>query len=347
MNTRKSSTVLNFDFTFDITRDADVKLELDPIDGILKCKTSGKLHLTYNTNSGNMNLNGILSIVSGMFHMSLKNFFPRSFTIVEGGTISFAGPLTLARLNVSALYQKAASLRSLNPDNQDLSRIGRTDISAYLELTGNLMNPNPAFRFAFPRLNDKEQADVFSALDTANQQNGIRQFFSFVFLNTFITSEGGMTMEQSVETGVDMVSNMLSSFINNQFNNFSFGINFINSQKNYTEYSVNAQMNFLDDRIFLGTNLGYGKDQNADNTNNNFVADMNFGVWLNDARNWLLRLFFFNDVNQDPSRPQPQQGGGISISYRHEFNNRKDFLESWMLKKKEKKETSLKPIKNE
>ncbi|MCL2311918.1 MAG: translocation/assembly module TamB, partial [Firmicutes bacterium] len=287
MNTAKStSTLLNFDFLFDITRDADVRLELDPIDGVLKCKTNGRVQLTYNTNSGTMNLGGILAIVSGTFNMSLRNFFPRNFTIVEGGTISFAGPLTSTQINVSALYQRASTLRSLNPE---LSKIGRTDVYAYLGLTGNLMNPNPAFTFAFPRLTNEEQFQVFAALDTVNHQNGIRQFFSFVFLNTFITAESNMsTTQQSMGTGIDMVSGILSSFISNQFDNFSFGVNYINNQDNYTEYSVNAEMHLLNDRLRLRTNLGYGANRNLNTHNNSFVGDVDLGAWLNENKNWLL-----------------------------------------------------------
>jgi hypothetical protein len=341
-NIRQSNTVLNFDFMFDITRDADVKLELDPIDGLLRCKTSGRLHLTYNSNFGNINLDGILAIVSGRFNMSLRNFFPRDFTIVEGGTISFAGPLTSAQLNVSALYQRAVPLTSLAPTNPNLVRIGRTDVQAFLGLSGNLMNPNPTFTFAFPRLANEEQMEVFAVLDTANHQNGIRQFFSFVFLNTFIAADA---MQQSVGigTGIDMVSGILTSFISNQLSNVNIGVNFINNQNDYTEYSVNAAVNLHNDRLRIGATLGYAENNDPTN-NNNFVGDVNFSYDLGEGRNWRLRLFYFNDINQDALRPQ--QGGGVGITYRHEFNNRKDFIESWTPKKKEKEqkeETSSNP----
>jgi len=331
---KQLGTVLNFDFTFEVTRDADVRLELDPIDGTLKCKTSGRLHLTYNTNSGNINLDGILSIVSGTFNMSLKNFFPRNFTIVEGGTISFAGALTSAQLNVSALYQKAASLTSLS---SSLNDIGRTDVHAYLNLGGNLMNPNPTFDFAFPRLSNEEQNNVFNVLDTTNHENGIRQFFSFVFLNTFIAAESNTNSPQSplsYATGIDMVSGILTSFISNQLNNVSIGINYIDGQDDdYTEYSVSAAVNLQNDRLLIETTLGYG----VNSFQNNFVGDFSLSYWLNDARNWRIRFFYFNDIN-NPNSVTPPQGGGVGISYRHQFNNRKDFLESWTPKKKEKKE---------
>ncbi|MDR2972173.1 MAG: translocation/assembly module TamB [Bacteroidales bacterium] len=326
------STTLNYDFVFDVTRDADVKLELEPIDGILKCKTSGRLHLTYNSSSGNMNLDGILAIVSGKFNMSLKNFFPRDFSIVEGGTISFGGALSSAQLNVSALYQKSTSLNSLSPTLN-----GRTDVSAYMGLNGNLMNPNPSFTFEFPRLTNEEQFTVFAALDTANPQNGIRQFFSFVFLNTFITPESNMNVsQQSLGTGLDLMSSILTSFISNQLNNFSFGVN-INNQENYKEYSVNAAVRFHKDRGVIKTNFGYAENPHQ-KSNNNFVADLSVEYYLNEEGNWRIRAFYFNDVsNTDVTRPQ--QGGGIGITFQQEFNNKKEFSENWKVKKKTKRKT--------
>jgi len=335
-NISQTNTILNFDFTFDVTRDADVKLDVDAIDGTLRCKTSGRLHLTYNTNSGSMNIDGILSIVSGTFSMSLRNFFPRNFSIVEGGTISFSGPLTAAQLNVSALYQKAAMLTPISPDLRD---IGRTDVQALLGLTGNLMNPNPSFAFNFPRLTDSEQMLVFSRLDTANEQNGVRQFFSFVFLNTFMSAASLNAAQQSVETGIDMVSGILTSFISNQLNNVSIGLNFINDQGgelgHYTEYSVNAAVNLYNNKLILRTNLGYAESSSQQN-NNNFVGDFDLEYWINE--NWRLRVFYFNDINTSQDAVRPPQGGGVGISYRHEFDNRKDFVESWTPKKKKKRD---------
>jgi len=324
--TRKSSTIMNFDFIFDITRDADVKLELDPIDGILKCKTIGKLHLLYNTNSGDMDLNGILSIVSGKFHMSLKNFFPKDFTIVEGGTITFAGPLTVAQLNVSALYQKTASLSSLSPE------FGRTDIEAYLGLTGNLMNPNPTFRFAFPKLTEREQLEVFAVLDTADQQNGIRQFFSFVFLNTFITPESNINSSQPLGAGIDMVTGMINSFLSGQLSNVNIGVNFINpindpsATGGYSEYSVNAQVNLYNDRLLFKTNLGLGgyNDNINESSTNNFLGDFGIDYFINE--NWKIFFYYFNDQTEVS---KPQQGGGISLKFSQDFNNKKDFIEGW------------------
>jgi hypothetical protein len=271
--------------------------------------------------------------------MSLKNLFPRDFTIVEGGTISFTGPLTSALINVSALYQKAASLNSLSDELKD---IGRTDVAAYLGLTGNLMNPNPTFVFAFPRLTDGEKNRIFAVLDTADNQNGIRQFFSFVFLNTFITDESASSFnasQQSIGTGIDFVSGILNSFISNQINNFSIGINY-SDRESYKEYSVDAELRLVNDRVLLKTNFGYAENtDNSEQANNNLIGGVGMDFQLNKQGNLFLRAFYFNDKT-GTNVAKPQQGGGVGLTFKQAFNTRKDFLESWDPKKKKKKETS-------
>ncbi|MDR0207184.1 MAG: translocation/assembly module TamB [Bacteroidales bacterium] len=329
---KPSSTVMNFDFTFDITKDADVVLDVDPIDGVLRCKTTGKLHLTYNTFTDILDLDGILSIVSGKFHMSLRNFFPKDFAIVEGGTISFIGPLTSAQINVQALYQKASSLNSLSPN---LTYIGRTEVSAYLGLNGNLMNPTPNFIFAFPRLTNDDLFNVFALLDTTNTQNTIRQFFTFVFLNTFIATESGtFDPQNTINTGAGFVSGMLSSFISNQINNFSLGFN-IDKQDNYQEYSVNARAQFYNNRIEIKVGLGYAENSAANfDNNNNVVGDVSIEYLLNPDGNWRIRAFYFNDKTGTVDNIwRPQQGGGVGITFQQEFDNRKDFSKNWSPKK--------------
>ena len=72
----KSGTELDFDFIFDVNRDADVRLDLDPVDGILECKTNGVIRLTYNSKAGQLNMDGSLDLLSGDFSMSIKNLLP-------------------------------------------------------------------------------------------------------------------------------------------------------------------------------------------------------------------------------------------------------------------------------
>lgn len=327
---RKSSTEMDFDFTFDVTPDASVRIDLDAIDGTLACKTMGKLRLTYNSTKS-LNLDGALTINSGSFKMSLKNLVPREFDIVEGGLINFTGPLSSSLVNVSARYDKSASLNNLSSQ----LNIGRTEVNAYLHLNGPLLNPQPSFSFAFPKLNSEEQTNVYAALDTSNTQNVLRQFFSLVFFNSFVAGEAQTANleNQGIQGGIGMVADVFNNFISQQFKNFDLGLNYYSSDDNYREYSVNASIPLYNDRILVKTRFGLAENvATGTNNNNNIVGDVSFEYKINEAGNWVLRLFYFNDqyeLNQDASRPQ--QGGGVALIFQQEFNGKRDLVEEWKL----------------
>ena len=328
---RQSSTEMDYDFTFDVTQDANVRIDLDVIDGTLACKTNGKLRLTYNSTKS-LNLDGMLTVASGSFNMSLRNLVPREFDIVEGGTINFTGPLSSSIVDVTARYVKNTSLNNIS--NQ--LNIGRTEVNAFLNLDGSLLNPQPSFSFSFPKLNSEEQANVYAALDTSNTQNVLRQFFSLVFFNSFVAGEAqtGSLETQGLQGGIGMVADLFNNFLSQQFKNFDLGLNYYSSDANYREYSVNASIPLYNDRILVKTRFGLAENVSAGTSgnNNNLVGDVSFEYKINEAGNWVLRLFYFNDqyeLNQDASRPQ--QGGGVALIFQQEFNGKQDLIEAWRL----------------
>jgi hypothetical protein len=135
---------------------------------------------------------------------------------------------------------------------------------------------------------------------------------------------------------------MLNSILSGQLKNVNIGVNYVNSNNqdnnsnNYREYSVNAAVNFYNDKMRLKTNLGLGQDNSSGENKNSFVGDASFEYDLSD--NWLLNVFYFNEKTNNSTLGRPEQGGGISFKYKQDFNNKKDFVESWKVKKREKKQ---------
>jgi hypothetical protein len=159
-----------------------------------------------------------------------------------------------------------------------------------------------------------------------------------VFLNTFLSNESNLNAQQSLVTGIDMVSGMLNSILSGQQNNLNFGVNYINNQAeniDYQVYSVNAQMNLYNDKLTLKTNLGLGHDRTAENTNS-FVGGGSFEWEIND--NWRLNFFYVNDGNANQMSGKPEQGAGISLKFKKDFNNKKDFARRTSREKKTKKQ---------
>jgi len=78
--------------------------------------------------------------------------------------------------------------------------------------------------------------------------------------------------------------------------------------------------------LWLRTNLGLGYDNNTENSSS-LVVDAGFDVIINDK--WKINFFYFNDQSNANQLGTPQQGGGVGLKFRQDFNSRKDFAESW------------------
>jgi hypothetical protein len=96
----------------------------------------------------------------------------------------------------------------------------------------------------------------------------------------------------------------------------------------------------------LKTNFGYAENtDNAEQANNNLIGGLEWDVRLNKLGNLWFRAFYFND-RTGTNVEKPQQGGGVGLTFNQSFNTRKDFMESWELKKNKKtrkKETASNP----
>ena len=318
----KSGTELDFDFVFDVNRDADVRLDLDPVDGILECKTNGLIRLTYNNKAGQLNIDGSLDLLSGEFSMSIKSLLPRKFELMEGGKISFNGPIKSSTIALTALYSRVASLKTLN-ENIDITR---TTVNSYLSLSGNLMNPQPSFSFGFPKLTGEETKEVFTYLDTTDHQNNLLQFVSLIYLGTFYSSNENISDMVNVESSIHLLSSTIGNMLLQEIKGVDIGVNVSSESGDFREYSVDASKRLFNDRITLKTRFGYAESLNQEAINSNFIGEGSFEY---TEGNWIFKLFYFNDQTDLSAinLHKPTQGGGIALIYQQEFYRRKGLKE--------------------
>lgn len=323
----ESTFEMDFDFIFDINKDADVRIDLEPVDGILDCKTSGRVRLTYNSKSGLLNMDGKLDILSGDFSMSIKNVLPRTFELIEGGSINFLGPIKSSTIFLTALHERTASMKDLSPDIE----VNKTQVNAYLTLSGDLMNPQPSFSFGFPKLTSEEELQVFSILDTTDQQNNLLQFFSLVYLGTFYSTTATLNDVSPLGTSIDLMARTFSNMLLQEIKFADIGVNVLSSNQYFKEYSVNTAIPLYKDRIVVKTRFGYAESLSQEVASSNFIGDVSMEYLINEEGNWRLKLFYFNDQtnlnNMYQNFSRPTQGGGIALIYQQEFFRRKGLVE--------------------
>jgi hypothetical protein len=271
-------------------------------------------------------MDGRLDLLSGSFSMSVKDIVPREFELMEGGTINFVGPIKSSTISLTAMFPRTASLKKLSEN----ITVNKTQVNAYLTLSGDLMKPQPSFSLGFPKLTSEEEKQVFAVLDTSDTQSTLLQFFSLVYLGEFYSSNTAISDFQAVVTSVDIVARTISNLILQNIKFVDLNFNMITSNQYFKEYSFDLEKPLFNDRVVIKTKLGYAESLNQTNANN-FIGDWSLMYFIDDDKNWRLKLFYFNDQTilndfaQNLSRPT--QGGGIALIYQQEFFNRRRLME--------------------
>ena len=343
----KNKTKLNFDFLFNVTPETNVQVDVFAIGGTMRGNTSGPLHLLYNDDG--LNIFGNLEILSGDFLLSLENIINTKLKLVPGGQVIFNGPVADFVVHTSAYYSARTSLSNVLL-TEELQNTSRTPVNAYIHLDGQLMKyPSIDFSFELPNAGQELSREVFMSIDTSNPQNRSKQFFIFLLTNQFMPDNAtNDVISNSVENGgIGILTNMVNNFLSKQMKHAGVGIVYkTGSQQAAAEYGLNANVQFLNDRMIFETNIGY-YDNNAYNKGGkpgieNFYGDFSLEYLITQRGNWRIKVYNFNDQYATESYKKIP-GVGLALLYKQEFNNRKDFSEDFReqskitIDKKEKK----------
>lgn len=336
----KSEMEMDFNFILDVTPVADILLDLDlsAFGGSIKTSGDGRLHFTYNTRS-DINLTGDVRLHSGSFMMNFMSLVSKKFELVEGGTVTFPGPIDDIRIDVKAAYSTTASLSDLfSAENTTLRRM---PVKAYLNFNGTLNDPAAIdFSFDLPNATSDMKTLFYSAIDTNNIQNRTEQFFSLVVLGKFsstTTAENasGISLES---TGINLLTNTLSNFISQQLKYVDLNFKYQNaSEAQAAQYSVSASTSLFNDRTIIEGYFGYVDDKQMSNASTQFIGDFSIEQKLNEQGNWRVKVF--NVTNQDELRNATHNNPyaqGVAVIYKQDFNNRQDLADSFKRNKEKK-----------
>lgn len=343
---------LNFDLIFHVTAETEVQVDVFSIGGTMRANTSGPLHLVYNDAEG-INIFGTLEIMSGDFLLSLENIINTKLKIVPGGQVLFNGPVADFVVHTSAYYSARTSLSNVIPTEEALAST-RTPVNAYIHLDGQLMKyPSIDFSFELPNAGQEFSKLVFVAIDTSNPQNRSKQFFIFLLTNQFMPDNASsQDISSSMESGgIGIVTNMVNNFLSRQMKHGGIGIVYKNgTEQTAREYGLNANVQFLNDRMIFETSIGYYDNSHINNGKTgleNFYGDFSLEYLITQKGNWRVKVYNFNDQYVTDTY-QKVPGVGLALMYKQDFNNRKDFSEDFLqqakieINKKERKNKNKK-----
>ncbi len=293
-------------------------------------KATGKGLLRLHMAEGNPQLFGTYTISDGEFDFSMVNVINKRFALKEGGTISWVGPMTDARINVQAGYQTKASLypilAAFDPGNESRYK-QKVNVESQILLSGRLLNPDIGFNIDLSNT-DEDTKDKFRAIVKKDDEDEIlRQTFSLLMFNSFMTVEGSSTnvANTALSSSSEILFSQFNNFLSKLTNDFNIGINYKpGTTESNSEFQVMMSGQLFNDRLVINGNLGVSEN-NPGNTASatTVVGDVDIEWKFTEE----LRLRGFNHSNdEDLTKPVNSYTQGVGIVFRRDFDNAKEFL---------------------
>ncbi len=342
--TQGSNIELNFDL--EVTPEAEVQLILDAATGgLIRGKGEGNINITMSSR-GDVRMVGDYVIRSGDYLFTLGNILNKRFTVENGGTISWNGPIEDAELNIRAIYRTKASLSDIYNKLEFPELQERIPVEAVLSLSDKLLNPVIKFDILLPTADERTREYLRMAIDTDDKLS--RQFLYLLVMNSFYTDpalysgsgSGGQVSQTTgpgaeilgVTTTTEMLSNQLSNWLSQISNDFDVGFNYRpGNEITDQEVEVALSTQLLNDRVTLNGNVDVGGNQL--NTNASAITgEFTVEVRLTDK----LRFKVFNRSNNNLYYQVHPYTQGVGVFYRRDFNTLKSlFIKSDDRKKKQ------------
>jgi hypothetical protein len=325
------------DVTMDIkvnaTPDATLNIVTDPVThDYMSLRGSGPLQLAY-YNKGRFQLNGLYTVNSGNYKLTIKDIIHKNFEIQPGGYLRFQGAPAEADISLKGVHRvNSVSLSDLNVGaSHSNSTVG---VDCILNFSGKAAEPKVAFDIDFPKANNDENLLLKKFILTEEDRNmqavyllSIGRFYTYNY-NDFSSNTGGQN--QSTVAMTSFLAGTLSGQINNilqdafHITNWNFGTSIAAGRMGFGDMEVQGSLSgkMFNNRLLFNGNIGY-RDQ-ITTYSNNFVGDFNLQWLLNKAGTISLKAYSETNDRYFTKSSLTTQGGGIL--FQKDFNKLRDFF---------------------
>jgi hypothetical protein len=320
---------MDLNMNLEVTPDAEVQIIFDSkVGDVMKGHGSSEnLNVTLNK-KGDFAIWGDYIIEQGDYTFTLGNIINKTFSVENGGKISFIGNLMDAEIELKASYLNLkASLFPVLPEDKYTERIR---VEPQLNLSGKLFNPIVGFDIYLPDADEETRTFLRNAISTEEELT--RQVFALLLMNSFVST--GVSTNATTPSGTsamaattfEMVSSQISNWLSQISKDVDIGIlirpgsNAITPQE--AQLALSTQI--LNNRVVLNGNFdvrGTGSSINTANPmpgNNTSQLTGDFDAELKITEKFRFRVFNrFNDVYTGLS-PYTQ---GVGIFYKQDFDS--------------------------
>ncbi|MDR2682826.1 MAG: translocation/assembly module TamB domain-containing protein, partial [Dysgonamonadaceae bacterium] len=276
-------------------------------------KGSGSMNFDYDMSNASINLKGYYEIESGKATLSLVNLTKKTFTVQQGGKLTFQGDPLATTFDLTALYSLRADLTTLDPSFENMEQASsKIPVTCALTASGNIKQMQLKYKLLFPNEQDEIQQKVEGLLYTDDLK--IKEIAYLLALGRFMPVNGNNSQSSNNSIWTSLASSSITSQLNNLLSNvlnenWSIGTDLHTKDAGFTNMNmdVNISTRLFDDRLTVNSTLGYRNDPNqADN----FTGDFDLEYKLNSSGNVLLKVYNATN-NQYFRKSKSTQGAGI------------------------------------
>ncbi|MDY0098342.1 MAG: translocation/assembly module TamB domain-containing protein [Bacteroidales bacterium] len=334
------SSALDLNLDLNITPDAEVQLLIDPKAGdVISGRGAGNLNINL-SKKGEFKISGDYIIEDGNYLFTLGNILNKSFTVENGGKITFPGDIENADIDLKAIYKLRTSLYEILQDERFNERI---PVECQLNLSGRLFSPLVGFDIYLPNADEETRTYLKNVITTEEELS--RQFLYLLVMNSFYSDPSYRSSLTTASTGTsamavtttEMLSNQLSNWLSQISNDFDIGFVYRPGYKdiNSQEVQVALSTQILNDKVVINGNFDV---RGADNSYGNPITG-DFDIEYKLAEK--IRLKVFNRFNNPYTGKGVPYTQGIGIFFKQDFNSLTDLLKKNNNKSDMKKEEEV------
>ena len=300
----------------------------------LKGYGTGTVGLDVNTTEKSLVLSGDYTLQRGNYHLSVLGITNKDFSIEEGSSIKFNGPVLDTELDINALYTTRTSISNLIADTTSVSV--RRAVECGLHIFDKLKNPQLEFKIDIPDLDPSTKTRVESALNTEDKVQ--RQFLSLLVTNSFLPDE-----QSGVVNNSNLIYSNVSQLMSNQLNNIlqklniplDMGLSYQSNEGGTNIFDVAISTQLFNNRVLV--NGAIGNRQYTKSSSQDVVGDLDIEVKL-DKAGALRMTFFSHSADAYTNYLDNLQRNGFGVAYQKEFESFRELFTN-LFKKKEKTDT--------
>ncbi|HBH21606.1 MAG TPA: hypothetical protein DDX33_06580 [Rikenellaceae bacterium] len=313
-------------------------IEIDKSSGnVASFSGAGNISIALRPSKAIFNLNGDFIINEGSYQFSIPSIISKEFSIQNGSSVKFGGPLADTELDITANYNLKASIAPLMPDTQN-DGIKRA-VECGLTISDRLRNPSIKFSINVPDLNPTTRSQVESALATEDKLQ--KQFIALLLMGSFIPDESS-----GVFNGSDVLLSNVTGLMASQLNSIlqkldiplDVGIGYQGLADGNNVFDVAISTQLFNDRVIVGGSVANRKYNNTAG-NSDMIGDLDIQIKLDPEGRFRFNLFS-HSADEYSSYLDLSQRNGVGVSYQKEFSRFKQIFRN-LFRKNDKNEVPV------